>query len=71
MTHDKPLTPASIMAAAQRLKGRVRHTPLEQSDELSEASGASGVYLKLENLQRTGSFKIRGALNRLCTLGER
>ena len=65
------LTPTSVIAAAGRLKGYVLRTPLDASRALSEASGASEVHLKLENLQRTGSFKIRGALNRLFTLDER
>ncbi|HEY7357851.1 MAG TPA: pyridoxal-phosphate dependent enzyme, partial [Ktedonobacterales bacterium] len=69
MAYEQELIPANIIAAAQRLKGRVVHTPLELSGALSEASGTSA-YLKLENLQRTGSFKIRGALNRLLTLPE-
>jgi threonine dehydratase len=70
MLYEKELTPAAIVAAAQRLKGRVLRTPLEHSGPLSEASGASA-YLKLENFQYTGSFKIRGATNRLLTLDER
>ncbi len=70
MAYEAELTPANILAAAQRLKGRALRTPLEPSEALSEATGAR-VYLKLENLQRTGSFKIRGALNRLLTLDER
>jgi len=70
MAYEAELTPASVLAAAQRLKGRALRTPLEPSEALSEATGAR-VYLKLEHLQRTGSFKIRGALNRLLTLGER
>ena len=67
MAYENELTPASIAAAAQRIKGRVLRTPLEHSEALSETSGTTA-YLKLENLQRTGSFKIRGALNRLMTL---
>ena len=70
MAYEAELTPANIVAAAQRLKGRALRTPLELSGALSEASGARA-YLKLENLQYTGSFKIRGALNRLFTLDER
>lgn len=69
MAYENELTPASIMAAAHRLKGHVLHTPLERAEALSAASGTSA-YLKLENLQHTGSFKIRGALNRLMTLTE-
>jgi threonine dehydratase len=45
----------------------VRETPLANSRHFSELTGAS-VYFKLENLQYTGSFKLRGAFNRLLTL---
>jgi threonine dehydratase len=48
----------------------VLHTPLVYSRTLSRASGRE-VFLKLENLQTTGSFKLRGALNRLILLKER
>jgi threonine dehydratase len=51
----------------ERIGPHVRRTPLVRSDRLSAAAG-SDVYLKLENLQLTGSFKIRGVLNRLLTL---
>lgn len=47
----------------------MRRTPTEPSALLSEASGLR-VHLKLENLQRTGSFKLRGATNKLLTLPE-
>jgi threonine dehydratase len=49
-----------IRDAAAFLDGRVRRTPVEFSPELSERLGAE-VWLKLENLQTTGSFKLRGA----------
>ena len=58
---------AEIESAAARLASRVRRTPLEPSPSLSEASGAR-VHLKLENQQRTGSFKLRGATNKLLSL---
>lgn len=58
---------ADIRKAARRLRGVAYKTPLVYSYSLSELSGAN-VYLKLENLQRTGSFKIRGAYNKLCSL---
>lgn len=54
--------------AAGRIAPHVRHTPVEYSHVLSEASGAS-VYLKLENQQATGSFKLRGATNAVLCLG--
>ncbi|MFT4136303.1 threonine ammonia-lyase [Microbacterium sp.] len=60
-------TLAEFEDAAAVLRGVVSHTPLEQSEHLSEVLGAP-VRLKLENLQRTGSFKIRGAAYRLSRL---
>jgi threonine dehydratase len=56
-----------VRAAARRLEGVVRRTPLETSDALSEISGAE-VHLKLEGMQRTGSFKLRGAYNFIAAL---
>lgn len=53
---------ADIAAAATRIAGRVSCTPLRRSDWLSEAAGAE-VWLKLECVQTTGSFKLRGAFN--------
>ncbi|MGH7821395.1 MAG: threonine ammonia-lyase, partial [Candidatus Binatia bacterium] len=63
------VTLADIQAAARRLRPHLRRTPCVLSEALSEASGCQ-VYLKFENLQRTGSFKERGALNRLLQLPE-
>src|SRR5262249_22225320 len=57
----------SIDAAAERLRDRVRKTPTESSAVLSEMAGCR-VHLKLENLQLTGSFKLRGALNKLLCI---
>ncbi|RXE55776.1 threonine dehydratase [Methanoculleus taiwanensis] len=51
-----------VRRAAGRLLGRVLHTPLVYSPSFSRMTGTE-VYLKLENLQKTGSFKIRGATN--------
>ncbi len=61
------LTLDDVKAAAVRLKGRVHRTPVLTSRSLDEATGYS-VFLKCENLQRAGAFKIRGALNKLLTL---
>jgi threonine dehydratase len=58
-----------VRAAAQRLRGRVHRTPVLTSDAVDVASGYT-VYLKCENLQRAGAFKIRGALNKLLTLSD-
>jgi len=56
-----------IRAAAERIRPHVRRTPTVYSYTFSESSGAE-VWLKLENLQRTGSFKLRGALNKILLL---
>ena len=56
------LSQSLIAEAADRLIKRVRHTELIHSHHFSEKLGFP-LYFKCENLQRTGSFKIRGALN--------
>lgn len=53
--------------AAIRIRPHVRQTPLEPSADLGRESGGA-VFLKLENIQHTGSFKVRGAVNRLMAL---
>jgi len=64
MAHDLR---AGALAAESRIRSFVRETPLEHSPVLSERTGAR-VFVKLENLQHTGSFKVRGAFNKLLTL---
>lgn len=54
-------------AAERRIRPHVRETPLRRSRWLSERTGAN-VFLKLENLQETGAFKLRGAANKLLSL---
>ncbi len=65
------ITLSQIAAAAaqadQRIRPLVRETPLDESPIFNEQTGAQ-VYLKLENLQYTGSFKLRGAVNKLLLL---
>jgi threonine dehydratase len=65
----RPTAPtlADVEAARDRLGGRARVTPVYGSETLSKLTGGR-VWLKAENLQRTGSFKIRGAVNKLATL---
>lgn len=58
-----------IEQATKFLKGKIRRTPIEFSSELSKLLGYP-TYLKLESLQITGSFKIRGAFFYLSTLSE-
>lgn len=60
-------TLAQFEDAAAVLAGVVSHTPIDESQHLTELLGVP-VHLKLENLQRTGSFKIRGATYRLSRL---
>jgi threonine dehydratase len=60
---------ADIESAEVRLRPYLSETPLLFSHDLSERTGGS-VYVKAESLQKTGSFKIRGALNRLAQLTE-
>jgi threonine dehydratase len=62
-------TAADIERARGRLAGVARVTPVYRSETISRLAGRD-VHLKAENLQRTGSFKIRGAVNKLATLGE-
>jgi threonine dehydratase len=62
-------TLADIEAARGRIAGLARVTPVSTSETLSRLARRP-VSLKAENLQRTGSFKIRGAVNRIATLGE-
>jgi threonine dehydratase len=64
-----PVTIEDIRAAAQRISGAVERTPCVHSRTLSRLAGAE-VFLKFENLQFTASFKERGALNKLLSLGE-
>lgn len=63
------LTPDLVLQAQQRIAGRLHRTPLVHSQTLSERLGTE-VYLKLECLQKTGSFKPRGAFNKMLTLSE-
>lgn len=63
------LTVKDVERAAERLHRVLHATPLTRSETFSEVAG-SDIYLKYENLQKTGSFKIRGAYNKICELKE-
>ena len=65
MSYEVTIT--DVLKAAKVLQGKARHTPLEYSPYLSEITGGE-IWLKLENQQLTGSFKLRGALNKMLTL---
>ncbi len=56
-----------VLRAELRIRPYIRETPLARSEYLSELGGAN-VFCKLENLQYTGSFKARGAMNKLLAL---
>jgi threonine dehydratase len=64
---DLPVTIAAVRDAAAAISEAVARTPLIAAPALSELTGAE-IHLKLETLHRTGSFKERGALNKLLTL---
>ena len=64
-----PIGLPEIEAAAERIAGAVLRTPALPSIELSQRSGAE-VWLKFENLQHTGAYKERGALNKLLLMDE-
>lgn len=53
----------------ENLHPYIHRTPIKQSATLNKLTGAD-VYLKLENLQKTGSFKLRGALNKIMKLSD-
>ncbi len=65
---DLPVTIADIRKAEAAIAGAVARTPLIRAAALSELAGCE-VHLKLETMHSTGSFKERGALNKLLTLG--
>lgn len=58
-----------VLRAAKFLEGKARHTPTEESADLSEITGGR-VFLKWENMQPCGSFKIRGSLNKMFHMSE-
>ncbi|MEO1190040.1 MAG: pyridoxal-phosphate dependent enzyme, partial [Pseudomonadota bacterium] len=60
-------TRSDVTAAAKRIKGHVETTPVLRSESLDEIAGAK-LLIKAECLQQTGSFKLRGATNRLLQI---
>ena len=67
MDENRAVSLADVRMAQTRLHGHVYFSPCPRSETLSRMTGHE-VYLKLENLQMTGSFKERGALNRLAQM---
>src|SRR2546426_11584852 len=66
-TRMSEVTLSDVEEARQVLRGVVRQTPLDRSRTFSELT-SSELYLKLENLQKTGSFKTRGAYLKISSL---
>ncbi|CAN5589458.1 threonine ammonia-lyase [soil metagenome] len=62
-----PIKLDDVLAARERVRGSIYYSPCPHSQMLSQLTGQQ-IYLKLENLQMTGSFKERGALNRIALL---
>ena len=60
---------SNIDKAASRIREHVRQTPFEKSELISKMTGAE-VWLKMENQQFTGSFKFRGAINKMLSLND-
>ena len=63
------ITLDDIQSARRRIAGRVKRTPLVSSEAISSRLGCK-VYLKLELFQKTGSFKVRGAFNKVLSIPE-
>ena len=64
---ERPVSLPEIQSALGRIRDSIYLSPCARSENFSQLTGNS-VYLKLDNLQRTGAFKERGALNKLLTL---
>jgi threonine dehydratase len=64
-----PVSLNDVKAAKERLKGHAKHTPIVRGEKLDSLLGCE-VYLKPECIQTTGSFKLRGATNKILTLSE-
>ena len=64
------ITLDEIRAAESCVSNRVHRTPLQTSATIAGMAGVASVFLKCENLQKTGSFKVRGVLNKLAQLTE-
>ena len=62
------ITLEDVLAARTRIKGKVRHTPMMPATQMRNGLAPLDVTLKIESLQVTGSFKARGAMNKVLTL---
>ncbi len=69
MMSEEKVTLQMVQEAQERLKGVAQKTGLSYTNSVSDLAGCD-VWLKLENLQRTGSFKLRGAYNKVASLSQ-
>lgn len=67
MTDGSLVTLADVLDAASKLVGVIRRTPIIPAESIGQTTDCD-LYLKAENLQLTGAFKLRGAFNRVATL---
>jgi threonine dehydratase len=59
-----------VYQAQHRMRPMIRHTPLTAAAELASRTGARSIHLKMENLQHSGAFKVRGAANKILSLDD-
>jgi len=59
-----------VFEARRRIEPMIRETPMMEASPLAAAAGAEAIYMKLESLQNTGAFKVRGASNKILGLSE-
>ncbi len=59
-----------VYQAQHRMRPMIRHTPLMAAAELASRTGARSIHLKMENLQHSGAFKVRGAANKILSLDD-
>lgn len=67
---DETISMQDIMEARERIMGAAHETPMDKSSTFAEKAGVENVAFKMENLQKTGAFKIRGAYNKISRLSE-
>ena len=69
MINYRDMINQNVIVASKRINKYIRRTPFERSAMISDLTGAD-VWLKMENQQHTGSFKFRGAINKMLSLSE-
>jgi len=68
---DETISMQDIMEARERISDAAHETPMDESSTFAEKAGVNSVVFKMENFQRTGAFKIRGAYNKIAQLSEK